>query len=73
MDGEEVRTVNLCQQCYNESLTAQGLAPLKNGQWKAVVERRRIVADYGGCWEKTSVYKECESTTFLKERKRKSF
>ena len=37
-DGEEVSTVNLCQQCHNESLTAQGLATLKNWQWKAVVE-----------------------------------
>ena len=36
--GVEVRTVNLCQQCYNESLTAQGLAPLKNWQWKTVAE-----------------------------------
>ena len=39
-DGEEVHTVNLCQQCYNESLTAQGLAPLKTWQWKAVVEKK---------------------------------
>ena len=29
-------TVNLCQQCYNEELTAQGLAPLKfkQGMWE---------------------------------------
>ena len=39
-DGEEVHAVKLCQQCYNEGLTAQGLAPLKNWQWKAVVEKK---------------------------------
>ena len=33
-------SVKLCQQCYNEGLTAQGLAPLKNWQWKAVVEKK---------------------------------
>ena len=46
-DGEEVHTVNLCQQCYNESLTAQGLAPMKNWQWKAVVEKK---AHLGRLW-----------------------
>ena len=35
-----VDDVNLCQQCYNEKLTAQGLAPLKSWQWKAVVEKK---------------------------------
>ena len=39
-DGEEVRTVNLCPLCYNESLTARGLASLKNSQLKAVVEKK---------------------------------
>ena len=29
-DVEESYTVNLCQQCYNGRLTAQGLAPLKS-------------------------------------------
>ena len=29
-EGEKARTITMCQQCYNESLTAQGLAPLKN-------------------------------------------
>ena len=38
-DGEEVHIVNLCQQCCNESLTVKGLSPLKNWQWKAVVEK----------------------------------
>ena len=59
---------------YNERLTAQGQAPfeaLAGGRqwWK----RRRIVADYGECWERTSLYKECGSTSLLKERKRKKF
>ena len=44
-DGEEVHTVNSCQQCYNESLA--GLAPLKNWQWKAVVEKK---AHRGRLW-----------------------
>ena len=39
-DVEESYTVNLCQQCYNERLTAQGHAPLKSWQWKAVVEKK---------------------------------
>ena len=34
-------------QCYNESLTAQGLAPLKSWQWKAVVEKK---AHRGRLW-----------------------
>ena len=46
-DCEEVHTVNLCQQCYNESLTAKGLALLKNWQWKAVVEKK---AHHGRLW-----------------------
>ena len=39
-DDKEAHTVNLCQQCYNESLAAKGLAPLKIWQWKAVVEKK---------------------------------
>ena len=31
-DGEEANTFNLCQQCYNESFTAKGQAPLKSWQ-----------------------------------------
>ena len=46
-DVKESYTVNLCQQCCNERLTAQGLAPLKNWQWKAVVEKK---AHRGGLW-----------------------
>ena len=39
-DGKESYTANLCQQCYNESMTAKGLASVKNWQWKAVVEKK---------------------------------
>ena len=38
-DVKESYTFNLCQQCFYERLTAQGLAPLKSWQWKAVVEK----------------------------------
>ena len=44
-DGEEVHTINLCQQCYNERLTA---APLKSWQWRAVVEQK---AHRGRLWK----------------------
>ena len=33
-DVKESYTVNLCQQCFHERLTAQGLAPLKS--WRQV-------------------------------------
>ena len=46
-DVKESYAVNLCQQCYNESLTAKGLALLKNWQWKAVVEKK---AHRGRLW-----------------------
>ena len=46
-DVKESHTVNLCEQCYNERLTAQGLAPLKSWQWKAVVEQK---AHRGRLW-----------------------
>ena len=46
-DGVESHTPNLCQQCYNENLVAQSLAPLKNCQWKAVVEKK---AHRGRLW-----------------------
>ena len=39
-DVKESCTVNLCQQCCNERLTGQGLAPSKSWQWKAVVEKK---------------------------------
>ena len=73
-DVEEPYTVNLCQQCYKERLTTQGLAPLKSWQWKAVVEQK---APRGRFWKnvgkRTSLYKECGSMFLLRERKRKSF
>ena len=47
-DVEESYTVNLCQQCYNERLTAQGRAPLKSWRWKAVVEKK---AHRGRLWK----------------------
>ena len=39
-DVKESYTVNMCQQCYNERLTVQGLAALKCWQRKAVVEKK---------------------------------
>ena len=39
-DVMESYTVNVCQECENGRLTAQGLAPLKSWQWKAVVEKK---------------------------------
>ena len=38
-DGEEVRTRNLCQQCYNEERKEQGEQPLKSWEWRALVEQ----------------------------------
>ena len=61
---KESYTANLCQQCYNESLTAKGLAHLKNWQWTAVVEKK---AHRGRLWGKTSLYKESGNTFRLKE------
>ena len=46
-DVKESYTVNLCQQCYNERLTAQGLEPLNSWQWKAVAEKK---AHRGRLW-----------------------
>ena len=46
-DGTESYTDNLCQQCFNERLTAQSLAPLKSWQWQAVVEKK---AHRGRLW-----------------------
>ena len=48
-EGEEARTINLCQQCYNEKLVQQGKMPLTFWQWKRVVRRRRTVEGYGRC------------------------
>ena len=47
-DGEEAYTINLCHQCWNVRLTAQGQAPLKSWQWKAVVEQK---AHRGRLWK----------------------
>ena len=38
-DGEEAHTINLCQQCYNESLVARGDKPLTKWQWYTFVEK----------------------------------
>ena len=39
-EGGEARTINLCQQCYNENLVQQGKQPLKLWQWKGVAEKK---------------------------------
>ena len=38
--GGEARTINLCQQCYNEKLVQQGKQSLKSKEWREVVERK---------------------------------
>ena len=66
-DGKESKTANVCQQCYNESLTAKGLGLLKNWQWKAVVEKK---AHRGRLWrmlEKRPYFQECGNIFRLKE------
>ena len=67
-DVQESYTVNLCEQCDDERLTAQGLALLKTSQWKADVEKKAHVADCGECWERTSLYQERGSISLLQER-----
>ena len=72
-DGKESYTANLCQWCNHERSTARGLAPVKNWQWKAVVEKK----DHRGRqWRMLGkgqyVYKQCGSTSRLKEVKPKS-
>ena len=47
-DDKESYTVNVCQQCNNKRLTAQGQAPLKSWLWKAVVEKK---AHRGRLWK----------------------
>ena len=71
-DGEEAHTINMCQQCYNEKLTAQGLAPLMKWQWKAVVEKK---VHRGRLWKMLGKdqYIQGMWEYFLKDRKRKSF
>ena len=39
-NGGEARTVNLCQQCYNEKLVQQGNQSLKSKAWREFVERK---------------------------------
>ena len=50
-DGEEVRTRNLCQQCYNEEQKEHGEQPLKSWEWRALVEqtaqRRKLSRNLG--------------------------
>ena len=61
-DGKEAYTVNLCQQCYNESLTVKSLAlfeKLGSGRqsWKRKKHRGRLWSTLGedqyiqGIWE----------------------
>ena len=49
-------TINAASSAFNESLTAKGLAPLKNRQWKAVVEKKARRGRLGICWERTIEY-----------------
>ena len=46
-EGGEARTVNLCQQCYNERRVQQGELRLNSWQWRAVVEKK---AHRGRIW-----------------------
>ena len=62
-DVKKSYTVNLCQQCKNERLTAQG-------QWKAVVEKK---AHRGRLWRmlgKDQFIQGVWEYFFLQERKR---
>ena len=64
-DCKESCTANMCQQCYNESFAAEGLAPLKNWQWKAVVEKK---APRGRLWRMLGKdHKKCGNTSRLEE------
>ena len=47
-EGGEARTINLCQQFYNEKFVQQGKQPLKLWQWKGVVEKK---AHRGRLWK----------------------
>ena len=46
-EGGAVRTVTLCQQCYNERWVQQGEPRLNSWQWRAVVEKK---AHRGRIW-----------------------
>ena len=39
-EAEESYTTDLCQMCFNKSLKAKGEKPLKNVQWRQVVEKK---------------------------------
>ena len=39
-EGDEAKTTNLCQKCFNEHLQAKGEKPLSNVQWRQVVEKK---------------------------------
>ena len=39
-EGSEARTINLCQQCYNEKLVQEGKQQLKLKEWKEVLEKK---------------------------------
>ena len=73
-DGKEAYTVNLCQQCHNESLTVKGLALLKNWQWKAVVEKK---AHRGRLWrtlgKDQSIQGMCEYFSLERVKAKKKF
>ena len=70
---EESYTVNLCQQCYNERLTAQDQAPLKSWQWKAVVEKKAHRSRLWKMLGKDQVFQGMWECFSLERRKRKKF
>ena len=39
-EGDEAKTTNLCQKCFNKLLQAKGEEPLTNVQWRQVVEKK---------------------------------
>ena len=47
-EGGEARTINLCQQCYNEKFVQQGKQPLDLWAWQGVVEKE---APRGRLWK----------------------
>ena len=71
-EGEESYTANMCQLCYNKNLMAKGDAPLTKSQWYAVVEKKAYRGRLARMLVKDQFFKECGSTSLLKERKRKS-
>ena len=47
-EGGEVRTVNVCQHCYNEQVVQQGKPRLNSWQWRAVGKK---TAHRGRVWK----------------------